>query len=162
MNGEHWRDYFDSPHLGSWDLPKDRDVVVTIVKVQRGELKDQKGRNSKKALIYFQGKEKALAANVTNCKTIAAMYGANPRSWVGKQIAMYVAENIDSPQGPTDAIRVRPRVPVANTTNGRGSKKKAEEVPPEAPSGPDVGDEQAGATDWTPPEPPPGALEGEQ
>jgi len=157
MNGDHWRDYFDSPHLGSWDLPKGKDVVVTIERVERGKLKDQKGRDSKKALIYFQGKEKALAANVTNCKTIAAMYGANPRAWVGKQIAMYVAENIDSPQGPTDAIRVRPRVPVASTANGKGSKKREAEPPPpseETPASDDDGE-------WPPPEPPPGVLEGE-
>lgn len=154
MKGNHWRDFFDSPHLGSWDLPKGEDIVVVISKVDRGELKDQKGRNTKKALVYFEGKQKALAANVTNCKAIAAMYGTNPRQWIGKRIAMYVAENVDSPQGPVDAIRVRPRIPPERPANGRGRKNEA--PPPSTTELPETSD---ASEEWQPEEPPMGALE---
>ena len=33
-----YRSMFDREHLGAWDLPKDRDAVVTISKVTAGVL----------------------------------------------------------------------------------------------------------------------------
>ncbi len=155
MNGEHFRDYFDSQYLGNWDLPRNQNVVVEIVKVEKGTLVGQRGKKDKKAILHFRGKEKAMAANITNCKTIAAMYGPNPRSWVGKRIALYVAENVDSPNGPVDAIRIRPTIPEAprSTSNGRAPKAGTAAVPP-----PDVAAEESDAAEWQPEEPPPGVL----
>lgn len=157
MNGEHWRDYFDSDHIGSWDLPKDRDTVMTIAKVVRGVLEGQKGKKSSKAIITFVRAKKTFAANVTNCKTIARLYGNAPAGWVGKQIALYVAEDVDSPQGPVDAVRVRPRVPQAKAApakpngNGNAPAASAPESPPQEAA--------ASEPEWQPEEPPMGVLE---
>lgn len=152
MNGEHWRDYFDSDHIGSWDLPKDRDTVMTIAKVERGVLEGQKGKKSSKAIITFSRAKKTFAANVTNCKTIARLYGNAPAGWVGKQIALYVAEDVDSPNGPVDAVRVRPRAPQPRASaakpNGNAPAPAPEPPPQETPE-----------PDWQPEEPPMGALE---
>lgn len=156
MNGEHWRDYFDSAYLGAWDLPTDRECVVTIERVEKGTLTGLKGKSDKKAILYFRGKEKPLAANRTNAKTIAAMYGPNPREWVGKQIAMYVAKNVDTPNGPVDAIRVRPSIPRASQANGKG-RQSQKAAPAEPQDVPDV--QNAPVKEWVPEEPPMGALE---
>ncbi len=156
MNGEHWRDYFDSNYVGSWDLPKGRDTVMTIIKVERGQLEGQKGNKSSKALLTFRGAKKVFAANVTNCKTISRLYGDNPREWVGKQIALYVAEGVDSPQGPVDAIRVRPRVPQARPANGKTQAQAPTPPPAEEPAASAQSDANE---DWQPEEPPLGALE---
>lgn len=156
MNGEHWRDYFDSEYLGSWDLPRDRDCLVQIVKVRPGTLVGQRGKKDKKAILNFRGKEKSFAANVTNCKTIATLYGPNPHLWVGKWIALYVAENVDSPNGPVDAIRIRPtipRAPVAAVKQRNGTETRP--APPE----PEPEPISESSDEWTPEEPPHGALE---
>lgn len=159
MNGEHWRDYFDSAYLGAWDLPEDRDAIVTIVRVEKGTLVGLKGKTDKKAIVFFRGKEKPLAANKTNAKTIASMYGHNPREWVGKAIAMYVAKNVDTPNGPVDAIRIRPRIPVQSRAAHKADAWRAanpanpEPQPDQHVTTPGVND------DWTPEEPPHGALE---
>lgn len=146
----HFRQYFDSEYLGSWDLVKGREHVVVIDSVNGGTLVGQQGRKSKKVLITFRGKKKQMAANVTNCKLIAGIYGNDVRNWVGKPIALYVAENVDSPNGPVDAIRVRPRAPQVQTPG----KAPVTPPPPAATEEPNDANEE-----WTPPEPPNGALE---
>ena len=154
----HFRQYFDSEYLGNWDLPRDQDVVVTIDKVGRGELTGQKGRKDKKAIIHFVGKKKPMAMNITNAKTVAAMYGNDVRQWVGKSIALYVTTT-DSPAGQVDCIRIRPRIPQPKRANGAARPPASVEAPalpaaphPEMPA--DIED-----AEWIPEEPPPGALE---
>lgn len=112
-----YRTMFDSEYLGAWDLP--RDVTVTIATVKAGQLVGEKGRTAKKPIITFAGKTKAFAANKTNCKTIAAMYGTDTREWIGKRITLY-ATTTEFGGKQMDCIRVRPQVPSAakRPTNG--------------------------------------------
>lgn len=113
-----YRTMFDSEYLGAWDLP--RDATVTIAGVKAGQLVGEKGRTAKKPIITFQGKQKAFAANKTNCRTIAAMYGTNTREWIGKRITLY-ATTTEFGGKQMDCIRVRPQVPAAaakRPTNG--------------------------------------------
>lgn len=109
----HWRQMMEAKYFGAWDLMKEdgswRDTVVTIARVEKAEIVSQSGK-SKKPAMWFQGQERPLVANVTNCKAIARMYGNDPREWVGKQITLYVGEANN--QGETvPAIRVRPTPP---------------------------------------------------
>jgi len=112
-----YRTMFDSEYLGAWDLP--RDATVTIAGVKAGQLVGEKGRTAKKPIITFAGKQKAFAANKTNCRTIAAMYGTDTRQWVGKRITLY-ATTTEFGGKQMDCIRVRPQVPAAakRPTNG--------------------------------------------
>ena len=105
-----YRTMFDSEYLGAWDLP--RDVTVTIATVKAGQLVGEKGRTAKKPIITFVGKQKGFAANKTNCRTIAAMYGTNTKEWIGKRITLY-ATTTEFGGKQMDCIRVRPQVPAA-------------------------------------------------
>jgi len=105
-----YRTMFDSDYLGAWDLP--RDVTVTIATVKAGQLVGEKGRTAKKPIITFLGKQKGFAANKTNCRTIAAMYGTNTKEWIGKRITLY-ATTTEFGGKQMDCIRVRPQVPAA-------------------------------------------------
>ena len=105
-----YRTMFDSDYLGAWDLP--RDVTVTIATVKAGQLVGEKGRTAKKPIITFLGKQKGFAANKTNCRTIAAMYGTNTKEWIGKRITLY-ATTTECGGKQMDCIRVRPQVPAA-------------------------------------------------
>jgi hypothetical protein len=103
-----YRKMFDSEYIGAWDLP--RDVTVTIASVKAGQLVGEKGRTAKKPILRFERTEKAFAANKTNCKTIAAMYGTNTREWIGKRVTLY-ATTTEFGGKSVECIRVRPQVP---------------------------------------------------
>jgi hypothetical protein len=110
----HYRQLYDRDYLGSWDLPENKDVTVTIDKAAGGELTGTGGKKSKKPIISFVGKEKKFVCNVTNAKAIAGMYGNHVENWAGKKITLYVSTTRDpSTGGDIPCIRVRPRVPAA-------------------------------------------------
>lgn len=108
----HYRQLYDRDYLGSWDLPENKDVAVTIDKAIGGELTGVGGKKSKKPIITFVGKEKKFVCNVTNAKAIAGMYGNHVEKWAGKRIALYVSTTRDpATGGDIPCIRVRPQAP---------------------------------------------------
>jgi hypothetical protein len=119
-----YRTMFDSEYLGAWDLP--RDATVTIATVKAGQLVGEKGRTAKKPIITFVGKVKGFAANKTNCRTIAAMYGTDTRQWVGKRITLY-ATTTEFGGKSVECIRVRPGVPpdAKRPTNSQAAELEA-------------------------------------
>jgi len=114
----HYRQLYDRDYLGAWDLPEDRDVVVTIEQARGGELVGNGGKKAKKPIISFVGKEKKFVCNVTNAKAIAGMYGNHVEKWAGKRIALYVSTTRDpSTGGDIPCIRVRPQAPSPSTSS---------------------------------------------
>lgn len=104
-----YRSMFDRDYIGAWDLGG-KDVTVTISDVKAGELTGSGGKKAKKPVIYFEGKEKAMACNKTNGKVIAGMYGTDTRKWVGRKIVIYpTTTTFGSEQ--MECIRVRPQIP---------------------------------------------------
>ncbi len=104
-----YRSFFDNKYIGNWDVPDD--TTVTIARVEAGELHNPETHNiDKKPIIYFEGAEKGMVANKTNCKTIAAMYGTKVGQWAGKQITLY-ATTCEVGGETKPCIRVRPMVP---------------------------------------------------
>ena len=65
-----YRTFFDSQCLFAYHL-QGRDVTLTISKVTGGELTGQGGKKTRKPMVYVAGKEKPLAINKTNGKSIA-------------------------------------------------------------------------------------------
>lgn len=107
-----YRSMFDRDYIFAFDLDG-RDVTVTISKVVAGELTGEGGRKSKKPIMFFEGKDKGLAINKTNGKTIASMYGNDTTKWIGERITLYPTTT--QMGGETkDCIRVRPRIPQPN------------------------------------------------
>ena len=106
----HYRAFFDTQYVGVWDLDG-ADRIVTIAKVAPGTVGGQQGKaKSKKAIVTLREFEVPFACNVTNARTIAGMYGSDPREWVGKRIALYPTTT--SFGGETvDCIRIRPTIP---------------------------------------------------
>lgn len=100
----------DKDFLYSYDL-QGRDVTVVIERVAQGTLVGQQGKKSKKPVVFFKGKSKPLALNVTNIKTIAALYGSfRAEDWIGKAITIYpTTTNFGSET--KDCIRVRNKRP---------------------------------------------------
>jgi hypothetical protein len=108
---------YDSEWLHHYDIWQDgtppKDVTVVIEKVAAGELMSVDTRKkSKKPVVYFRGKEKALALNKTNGKSIAGIYGPDTAKWVGKSIILFKAQ-ADAFGQVVPCIRIRPNAPVA-------------------------------------------------
>lgn len=110
----HWKSLTDRSFIYAFDLGG-RDVTVKISKVVAGELTAVGGRKSKKPLVYFEGKEKPLALNATNAKTIAGLYSNYTEKWVGKLITMYPT-TAEMAGEVVEAIRIRPIVPKPTAT----------------------------------------------
>jgi len=110
-----FRTMFEKEFLYAFML-NGKEATVEIERVKGGELTGEGGKKTKKPVCWFKGKKKPLALNVTNCKTIAAMYGNNTDAWVGKKITIYPTTT-DFGGKTCDCIRVRQRVPngAANT-----------------------------------------------
>ena len=112
-----YRSMFDRDYLGAWDIP--HDVTVTIKKIEAKKLKNKTKENIK-PVLYFEGKEKGLACNKTNGKTISAMYGNSVEAWIGKRITLY-ATTTTFGSDTVECIRVRPTVPTAAATKTDGA-----------------------------------------
>lgn len=125
------RSALDKNFLFSYDL-QGRDVVVTIERVVQGELVGQQGRKTKKPVVFFKGKSKPLALNITNIKTIASLYGSfRVEDWIGKSITLYpTTTNFGSET--RDCIRIRNKRP--------GTQQAAASEPQQREPGGDDGD----------------------
>ena len=123
------RQFFDKAYLYAFDL-NGRDVTVTIDKVVGGTLTGTGGKSSKKPILFFRGAKKGLALNITNAKTIAAMYGGSFKSedWIGKRVTLYPSR---TSFGGTemDCIRIRPMIPGAKVKDAPPAEAAPEREP---------------------------------
>lgn len=129
----------DRDYIFAFDL-NGKDVNVRIKQVKAGTLVGERGKKDKKPVAYFHGKEKALALNATNCKTIATMYGNDVDDWVDKWITLYPTTTEMGGQT-VECIRVRPRAPQVRA-NGNGQQQQREPEPKSEPEPAAFSDEQ--------------------
>lgn len=136
-----YRSMYDRLYVAAWEL-NNKDVTVTISKVVGGDLIAEGGRKSKRPIIHFVGKDKAMVINRTNGRTIAAMYGVKTEEWVGKRITLYVSmtRNPDG-GGQIECIRVRPTPPQGKTAPE--PEQQAPEPPPQQAGEPTISEVSA-------------------
>lgn len=107
-----YREMMDKPYLGAWDLSDDEDLILTITKVEEGEVTNDSHKQEKRPLIYFKEVEKPLVCNVTNGEIISNLAGSRSVSkWIGVRIALYPKHNVRVGKQVKDAIRVREYAP---------------------------------------------------
>jgi hypothetical protein len=126
----HYRKLFENEFAGAWDLTDDDDrpidKTVTIDRIGKTELPKRHGKGTEtKPVLFFKNTSKGMVCNVTNCRAIANMYGPNVADWAGKRITLYSTE-VDTPDGPKMAIRVRPTPPPAAA---KANKKEKDRKP---------------------------------
>lgn len=95
---------FPSKYLKAADLPEDEAVSFKIAKIKLEEIGKDKDT---KPVIYFEGEEKGLVANKTNCRIIASIIGSDEiDDWIGQTIRLYRTE-VEFQGDSVEAIRVK-------------------------------------------------------
>jgi hypothetical protein len=101
----------DSMWLSQEDLPMGKDVPVEIEDVRLfDEVTFGQGREVKNVLaLKFKGKDRMLALNATNRRSLMTLSGTNMAGeWVGKTIALFVETGVRRPDGTRGpAVRIR-------------------------------------------------------
>jgi len=121
---------FPSKYLRTEDLDG-HDITVRIDRVQMEEVGEEK---KEKPVIYFEGKSKGLVLNVTNARTISAIFGDDSEDWRGREILLFEAQV--SYQGKT-TVAIRVRVPKRKRepekVEASASKSTAEAIDDDVP-----------------------------
>lgn len=110
----HWKNYLDKDYLGSHNLERGEEMLLTIAKFEGEEMVQRVGgKNDEKVpkpVLYFTEDVPKMILNITNASTIASLYGTHPDGWIGKQIQVY-ATPVKAFGKTQDALRVRDFVP---------------------------------------------------
>lgn len=131
------RSFFQKDYLYAFHLDG-RECTVTIEKVTQGAVPGRdkatgKETKTRKPLVFFKGKSKPLALNITNVKTIAGMYGFKAEDWVGKRVTLFPT-TCEAFGKTEDCIRVKPSIPKASAPEGKIDEAAQ---PPEREAGAD-------------------------
>ena len=101
-----YRKFMDKNYLGSWDVPDDEDLILTIDHAARDDVKNERG-SERKLTIHFVEDYKPMILNATNSKAISEAYGSSKvEDWAGKRISIYTTK-VTAFGGTTDALRIR-------------------------------------------------------
>lgn len=105
-----YRKFMDKNYLGSWDVPDDEDLILTIDKCARDDVKNERG-SEKKLTLHFVEDYKPMILNATNSKAISEAVGSTKvEDWAGKRVAIFT-QKVTAFGGTTDALRIRPFAP---------------------------------------------------
>jgi hypothetical protein len=119
---------FPSNYLKADDLGAKK-VTVTMTEVKL-EVMPQ-GDKEEKPVLYFRNSKKGLVLNVTNAHTIAEAYGDDTDGWKGKQVILYVDNNVQYAGKRVKGLRVM--VPTTKTQEPEDAPEEDvidDEVPP--------------------------------
>ena len=121
-----YRKFMDKNYLGSWDVPDGDDLILTIDKDARDDVKNERG-SEKKLTLHFVEDYKPMILNATNSKAISEAVGSTKvEDWSGKRVAIYTTK-VTAFGGTTDALRIRNYPPKETTVfcDNCGSKIEA-------------------------------------
>src|SRR5215471_4586832 len=100
-------DLFPSKYLKCADL-KGRPRVAEIEQALIEMLKNPKGEEQRKVVLYFKGAKKALPLNLTNYDSVAAIAGTDEtNNWPSTRIELFPSTTMLGGKI-TDCIRIRP------------------------------------------------------
>lgn len=106
----HWKNFLDKDYLGSHNLEKGEEMLLTIERfVGEEEVTTADGKKEKQVL-YFKEDVPKMILNITNGNVLTMLYGSHPEQWIGKQIQIYAA-SVKAFGKVQDALRIRDFVP---------------------------------------------------
>jgi len=106
----HWKNFIDKDYLGSHNLEKGEEMLITIDNFVGEEEINTKDGKKVKQVLYFKENIPKMILNITNGNMLTRLYGSHPDGWNGKQIQVYSTE-VKAFGETTDALRIRDFVP---------------------------------------------------
>ena len=106
----HWLQNANKNYLGHWDLPTDKDLILTIESAKWEDVKNPtNGQVKSLRIVRFKGNYKPLICNQTNAKSILKSTGIRYMEDIAdSKIALFISEYYDRKEKETiDAIRIR-------------------------------------------------------
>jgi hypothetical protein len=98
-------DLFPSKYLKASDL-KGRPRVLQVKDAPIETLKNPKGEEQRKAVLYFSSTKKSLPLNLTNFDAVAAIAGDDTQNWKGAKLELY-PDKTTLGRDIVDCIRIR-------------------------------------------------------
>ena len=94
--------------MGTYSLPDEKDLVVTIRTTDIQEVSSPNGKSDECLVVYFEESDKPMILNRTNARTIEKLAGSPyVEEWPGTRIQLYVAKDVKAFNTTTDALRIR-------------------------------------------------------
>lgn len=110
----HWKNFLDKDYLGSHNLEKGEEMLLTIEKFEGEEpvvkVGGKQNETVPKQVLYFKENVPKMIMNITNGNVISALYGSHPDQWIGKQIQVF-ATPVKAFGKTQDALRIRDFIP---------------------------------------------------
>lgn len=106
MKKVHWKQSFNSPYIGSWDLEDYKDITLTIKSAKSQKTKGLK-EDSIKNIIEFEENYKPMICNSGNSKMISKLADSPYlEDWKGTRITLFV-KSVRAFGEEHDALRIR-------------------------------------------------------
>jgi len=103
----------DAKYLTHADISEHEDTVLTIKTYEQETMGQGKDANEK-WVLYFKEIKKGLGLNKTNGKLLCKLFGTDDMDlWLGRQMTIYVKDDVEFQGEIVSAIRVRPKLPGA-------------------------------------------------
>jgi hypothetical protein len=100
-----WRKYFTGEYIAAVEFGSAQ-PTLTISGI-KGVKVEEEGKPSKgKAVVTFQGKDRAWLLNKTNAMCLAGMFGPDTDKWIGKRVTLLAVE-VQVGKGREPGIRVK-------------------------------------------------------
>ena len=106
----HWKNFVDKDYLGSHNLEKGEEMLLTIDRFEGEEQVTTADGKKIKQVLYFKEAVPKMIMNITNGNIITSLYGSHPDQWPGKQIQVYAA-SVKAFGKTQDALRIRDFIP---------------------------------------------------
>jgi hypothetical protein len=107
----HWKKLQNPDYFGSWSIPENEDLILTINFVQVEAVTNPSGRSEQLPVIHFKEHVKPLVLNVTNSQQIQLLHGSPyVEDWNGKQIQVY-KDYTKFAGKEVECVRIRGKIP---------------------------------------------------
>ena len=99
--------------LGTHNLNTNEEIIAKIIKVEKGIIKNNLGKEEEVVFLHFDPKHKIMpmVCNITNGRILASLYGDKHADWIGNSIQIYSGEVRSPKGGMTQGLCIRHRKP---------------------------------------------------
>ena len=111
MRLTHWKKLSNPNYLGAYSIEDNKDLILTISKVQQETVTGPDGKKDECIVCYFSESEKPMILNSTNAKQIQKLLNTPYiEKWIGHKIQIGI-EKVRAFGDIVEALRVRKFLP---------------------------------------------------